>query len=263
MKTFLKAAITFATLGALVWLENRRPLRSVKVSKFERDTRNLAIGAVGALSTMTVEKPMVNWLARRVEQKHWGILPRLAMPQWLRITLAVVLLDHTLFLWHILTHRVSLLWKFHAVHHSDLEMDASTGIRFHFGELILSIAWRSGQVLMIGVSPRALALWQNLLIVSVLFHHSNLRLPYEWEKGLANFLVTPRMHGIHHSLEPAERNRNWSSGLSIWDQLHGTFLLDTLHDDLNVGIEGLHSSQDTAFANILLLPFTTGPERMS
>ena len=108
-------------------------------------------------------------------------------------------MDYTLYVWHILTHRVPLLWRFHAVHHVDLDLDASTALRFHFGELAVSVPYRAAQIALLGVDAEALSYWQMFLSLSVLFHHSNVRLPREFESVLSWFVVTPRMHGIHHS----------------------------------------------------------------
>ena len=109
-------------------------------------------------------------------------------------TAPVIMMDYTLYCWHVLIHRVPALWRFHAVHHVDLDMDASTALRFHFGEMAMSVPYRAAQVAMIGVSPRALSIWQALLFLSVMFHHSNVRLPRSFERWLVRFIVTPRMH---------------------------------------------------------------------
>jgi sterol desaturase/sphingolipid hydroxylase (fatty acid hydroxylase superfamily) len=107
------------------------------------------------------------------------------------------------------------LWRFHQVHHVDLDMDASTAIRFHFGEITISIIWRAGQVLLIGATPLSLSVWQTLLLMSVMFHHSNVELPWRIERWLSLLIVTPRMHGIHHSIVHRETNSNFSNNVSI------------------------------------------------
>ena len=170
--------------------------------------------------------PVALRLSRWAEQGHWGLLKWLHLPVWLEAALAVLALDYTLYLWHVLTHRVPLLWRFHQPHHVDLDMDASTALRFHFGEIGLSVGWRAVQIAVIGVSPLAFSIWQTGLFVSIVFHHSNVRLSPATERRLGRWLVTPRMHEIHHSNIADEADSNWSSGLSIWDRLHGTLRLD-------------------------------------
>jgi sterol desaturase/sphingolipid hydroxylase (fatty acid hydroxylase superfamily) len=128
-----------------------------------------------------------------------------------------------LYLWHILTHRLPFLWKMHVVHHLDRDLTATTAVRFHAAELMISSLWRVAQIVLIGVTPCHLSQWQALTLVSVLFHHSNVRLPLWLERGLALVIVTPRIHGIHHSIVLGETDSNWSSGLTMW----GSFARDS------------------------------------
>lgn len=241
---------------ALVWLERRRPLRLRAVeSKFVRDARNLAVAGVAAATLQLTERPVVERLTALVERRKIGLLKQLPLPRALEVALAVVLLDYTLYVWHVLTHRVPALWRFHLVHHADLDMDASTALRFHFGELIISVAWRAAQVLLIGVSPQSLAVWQNFLFVSILFHHSNVRLPFEVEHALNRLIVTPRMHGIHHSVVREERDANWSSGLTLWDKLHGTLRLNVPQAEITIGVPAYRAPEQIGLAQSLKLPF--------
>jgi sterol desaturase/sphingolipid hydroxylase (fatty acid hydroxylase superfamily) len=171
------------------------------------------------------------------------------------VALAVLLMDYTLYLWHVLTHRLPLLWRFHVVHHVDLDLDASTALRFHAGELAISTAWRAGQVLLIGVSPLSLFFWQTFLLLSILFHHSNVRLPFATERWLNHLIVTPRMHGIHHSIVQEETNSNWSSGLTIWDRLHGTLRLNVPQAEITIGVPAYREPEEVRLMEILKLPF--------
>jgi sterol desaturase/sphingolipid hydroxylase (fatty acid hydroxylase superfamily) len=172
----------------------------------------------------------------------------------------MILMDYTLYLWHVLCHRAPLLWRAHAVHHVDRDLDASTALRFHFAELIASVPWRAGQVVLIGVSPKALSAWQNWLMLSILFHHSNLALPRSVERAVGRLFVTPRMHGIHHSIEHDEVNANWSSGLTLWDWLHGTLKLD-VEDSITIGVRSFGDPEQVRLPDMLALPFTDTPIR--
>ena len=241
--------------GVLLWLERRSALRQEVEPKPVRDARNLAVAAAGAVVVQAVEMPIVRRLASLVERRRWGLVPRLRLPRSLETALAVVLMDYTLYLWHVLTHRVPFLWRFHQVHHTDRDLDASTALRFHFGELGISVAFRSAQVAAIGTTPGALALWQNLLMLSILFHHSNVRLPLDLERRLARIVVTPRLHGIHHSTKAEEVSSNWSSGLTVWDWLHGTLRTDVPQDEIRIGVEGFDSPEQVTLPKILSLPF--------
>ncbi len=256
-KIIQKAAFPLAigAFGLLVILERRRPLRKEVESKALRSGRNMAIAGLAAAAIFVIERPVSERAAFLVEQKNLGLLKRLGLPKWLERAAAVVFLDYTLYLWHRLTHRVPFLWRFHIVHHADLDLDASTACRFHFGEIAISVAWRALQIVVIGVTPDSLRIWQSILLPSILFHHSNVEMPYELEKYISKFVITPRMHGIHHSVVKSETDSNWSSGLSIWDRLHGTFRDISQHGDVIIGVPAYRSSNDVSVKNLLTLPF--------
>jgi len=253
---WLSVPLILSAFGALVLFERRRPLRRLTESKLTRDARNLAVAAAGAMALQLAERPVIAPLTAFVERRRWGLLKCARLAAWLEVTLAVVLLDYTLYIWHYVTHKVEWLWRFHVVHHVDLDMDASTALRFHFAELALSVPWRAGQVMVIGVSPFAFSLWQTLLFLSIMFHHSNVRLPIEVERALNRIIVTPRMHGIHHSTVRAETDSNWSSGLTVWDYLHGTLRLNVPQDEIDIGVPAYREPEEVALESILEMPFT-------
>ena len=205
----VQALIVGGWVVTLLWLERRRALRHNVDNKIVRDVRNLAVAAGAGIVMQTLEAPVAFRLARAAEEKRCGLAQWLPFPPLARGLIAVVLLDYTLYLWHVLTHRVPFLWRFHQVHHIDREMDASTALRFHFGEIAISVPFRIGQVLLIGPSRMSFALWQMFLMICILFHHSNVRLPIAVERRLARLVITPRLHGIHHSIAVEEMNANW------------------------------------------------------
>jgi sterol desaturase/sphingolipid hydroxylase (fatty acid hydroxylase superfamily) len=176
-------------------------------------------------------------------------------------TLAAVLwMDYTMYLWHILLHRVPLLWRFHLAHHTDLDMDASTALRFHFGELLASVPLRVFQIRFAGVSPLAFSLWQMLFLLSIMFHHSEVRLSINVERLLAWLIVTPRMHGIHHSIVKQETNSNWSSGLTIWDRLHRTIRLNIPQDAVTIGVPAYRHPVQVTLVRTITAPFQSQPD---
>jgi sterol desaturase/sphingolipid hydroxylase (fatty acid hydroxylase superfamily) len=183
------------------------------------------------------------------------------LPLWAETALAVMLLDYTLYLWHVLVHKVPWLWRFHLVHHADLDLDASTALRFHFAELAVSVPWRAAQVMAIGVSPLALSTWQTFLFCSILFHHSNVGLSIAWERILSRLVTTPRLHGIHHSIIEEEANSNWSSGLTLWDWLHGTLRREIPQQAITIGVPGYRDPGELTLPKVLALPF--GEERLT
>ena len=257
MPAWLSAPLVIGAFGLLWLLERRRPLRRREIEpKLRRNARNLALAGVAALSLQLVERPLVQPLAALVERRRWGLLKRVArLPLWLEVALAVMLMDYTLYVWHVATHRVPFLWRFHLAHHVDLDLDASTALRFHFGELSLATGWRAAQVALIGVSPLSLSVWQTFVLLSILFHHSNVELPFEVERKLNRLFVTPRMHGIHHSVIREEAYANWSSGLTLWDWLHGTLRLNVPQDEIEIGVPAYCEQREVGLAEVLKLPF--------
>jgi sterol desaturase/sphingolipid hydroxylase (fatty acid hydroxylase superfamily) len=251
----VRGLIVGGWIVTLLWLERRRALRRNVDSKIVRDIRNLAIAAGAGMVMQGLEAPVAFRLARAAEVKRRGVVQRLPFPPIVRGLISIVLLDYTLYLWHVLTHRVPFLWRFHQVHHGDREMDASTALRFHFGEIAISVIFRIGQVVFIGPSRMSFALWQMFLMICILFHHSNVRLRIAFERRLARLVITPRLHGIHHSIAIDQMNANWSSGLTVWDWLHRTLLTEVPQQDIVIGVANRSSDADQELAQLLALPF--------
>jgi sterol desaturase/sphingolipid hydroxylase (fatty acid hydroxylase superfamily) len=251
----LAPVIVGGTFLVLTALERRRPLRRVREAKWRHVSRNIVFAGAAAVTVNLLERPIVDPLANVIERRRRGLLYVCRLPPPLHLILAVVLLDYTMYVWHVLAHRVPWLWRFHVVHHADRDLDASTAVRFHAGELALSVPWRAMQIAAIGVPPNALRIWQNLLLLSILFHHSNVELPIAVERFVARFVVTPRIHGIHHSIVPEEMHSNWSSGLTVWDYLHGTLRLDVPQQAITIGVPAYPTPADVTLANSFVLPF--------
>jgi sterol desaturase/sphingolipid hydroxylase (fatty acid hydroxylase superfamily) len=252
---WLSGSLFVGACGLLWLLERRRPLRKTVEQKLTHTGRNLAIAGLAVISLQIVEQPLIKPLTQLVQRRRWGLLKSLCLPTWLEVLLAVALMDYTLYLWHVLMHRIPFLWRFHLPHHVDLDLDASTALRFHAGELAIATVWRVAQVTAIGVTPFSLSVWQTFLMLSILFHHSNVRLPIEVEQKLNRLLVTPRMHGIHHSIVEEETNSNWSSGLTVWDWVHGTLRLNTPQEAITIGVPAYQNLHEVSLRKILKMPF--------
>lgn len=195
----------------------------------------------------------LSWAAVR----PFGVMHWLRMPPWLQFMVGFLLLDLSFYYWHVLNHKLPWLWRFHNVHHIDPDLDVSTGFRFHFGEVLLSTAFRVIQVSLIGVSLMTLATYEIVFQVETLFHHSNLRLPIHLERLLNKIVVTPRMHGIHHSQIRRETNSNYSVVFSWWDRLHRTIGLNIPQSQIETGIAGYTLPEDNKLWSALAMPFTT------
>ncbi|MEP6994347.1 MAG: sterol desaturase family protein [Acidobacteriota bacterium] len=245
-------ALVFLVISAI---ENRRPLRLGREPRVRRLGRNLATAGIGVAVIQLLQAPLLVPVSQWTMSAGFGLLNLVGASGWLRPAVAFLFLDYTLWFWHWANHRLPFFWRFHSVHHVDLDLDVSTGLRFHFGELAFSIGFRALQIIVIGADPMSVWIYQILLFGSVLFHHSNLRLPVRFERALVRLVVTPRMHGIHHSNFQNETDSNWSSLLSFWDYLHGTVLLDVPQQSIQIGVPAYQDPKKVTLGKILAMPF--------
>jgi sterol desaturase/sphingolipid hydroxylase (fatty acid hydroxylase superfamily) len=169
--------------------------------------------------------------------------------------LVFLLLDLAFYYWHRLNHEWPALWRLHNVHHCDPDLGVSTSFRFHFGEVALSTVFRVVQVTVIGASFPTFAVYEVAFQLNTLFHHSNVRLPIRLERWLNRVLVTPRMHGIHHSQVQEETNSNYSVVLPWWDRLHRTLRLNVPQSRIVIGVPGYAAPADNRLWNLLAMPF--------
>ncbi|HMF10414.1 MAG TPA: sterol desaturase family protein, partial [Thermoanaerobaculia bacterium] len=233
----------------------RRPLRRSREPRLRRLGRNLAMAGLGFAVIELLQVPILVPISRWTMDRRIGLASHLPWRGVLRVAACFVLLDYTLWWWHRINHRIPFFWRFHSVHHVDRDMDASTALRFHFGELGLSVLFRALQIIALGADPLSVSIYQAALFASILFHHSNTRLPVPFERVLVRILVTPRMHGIHHSDYRNETDSNWASLLSAWDYLHGTIRLDVPQDQIEVGVPAYQSGSAVTLPQILAMPF--------
>jgi sterol desaturase/sphingolipid hydroxylase (fatty acid hydroxylase superfamily) len=253
-----------APLGLMVGIvlllaESRWPLRRAVASKLQRLKTNIGVAAVTAIVVQLVFLPVVVEVSQYVVNKKVGLLNRIRLPESVQLAVALLLLDYTFYWWHRMLHGVGWLWRFHAVHHTDLDLDVSTAARFHFGEWLFSTAYRSVQIVVIGAGPLAESIFETTMIVATLFHHSNVRLPVAFERRLNRLVVTPRMHGIHHSIVEQETNSNFATLLTAWDRLHDTLRLNVAQDELVIGLPAYRDARELTLSTLLLMPFRRPP----
>ena len=253
--SWVSLGVPAAAFAIFFCLESWRPLRRRRESRLRRTVRNFAVAGLGLATIELLQIPILLPVSRWTMQNGVGLLNLLSVTGWIRVVASILLLDYTLWFWHRINHQVGFFWRFHSVHHVDLDMDASTALRFHFGELGFSVFFRALQIIVVGADPASVAIWQVLLFVSILFHHSNTRVPLRLERVLVRLIVTPRMHGIHHSDYRNETDSNWSSLLSVWDYLHGTILLDVSQESIEIGVAAYQDPAGVTLAKILTMPF--------
>lgn len=235
--------------------EHWRPLRARVRPLGERLGTNVPMVAIAVLTLRLAMIPAALAVAAAAEPAGLGLLRWLPLPATVAGVAGFLLLDWSLYAWHRLNHRVPWLWRFHLVHHTDLDLDVSTAFRFHAGELLLSVGWRTLAILAIGASPALLLIYEVATQSATAFHHSNWRLPRRLERALGEVLVTPSMHGIHHSVVEGETNSNWSVVFAWWDRLHRTRRREPSNETLTIGLPAWREPRELGLVRLLALPF--------
>lgn len=243
---FRGSPLVALAVGVLFILENRYALRKQRLPLLQRLRTNAALVATAVPALRLALIPAQVASARLGEQKQIGLLRWARVPPLLKDMLTFAALDWVNYLWHRLNHHWPLMWRLHQVHHSDLDMDVSTALRFHIGEILASVPFKGGLILLLGASPKATLVYEIMFELANNFHHSNLRLPGKGDQQLARFFVTPRMHGIHHSVVKQETNSNFSVIFNFWDRLHGTLRLDVPQEEITIGLPYVRQHQTAA-----------------
>jgi sterol desaturase/sphingolipid hydroxylase (fatty acid hydroxylase superfamily) len=241
----------------LFTVEKLFPLREYKAGLIARLLVNLSISALAFLVAALVVRPSALSTLQWASAQSFGLVHWLRLPRWAGLIMGLLLLDLSFYYWHVLNHKIAWLWRFHNVHHIDPDLDVSTGFRFHYGEVLLSTAFRIMQVSLIGMSLLTFAIYEIVFQVETLFHHSNLRMPIRVERWLNKVIVTPRMHGIHHSQIRPEANSNFGVVFSWWDKLHHTIGLNIPQSKIEIGIAGYTLPEDHRLWRTFIMPFVT------
>jgi sterol desaturase/sphingolipid hydroxylase (fatty acid hydroxylase superfamily) len=216
---------------------------------------NLAVTALSFAVGVAVVRPAALGWAGWSQAHSFGLLPWTGLPWWAQGLAGFLLMDLTFYYWHRANHVYPLLWRFHNVHHVDPDLDVSTSFRFHFGETLYSTVFRGLQVGLLGISVFTYLLYEFCFNLATMFHHSNLQLPLNLERRLNRLLVTPRMHGVHHSAIGPETNSNYSVIFSWWDKLHRSLRLNIPQRDIVIGVPGYLLPGDNGIKALLALPF--------
>jgi sterol desaturase/sphingolipid hydroxylase (fatty acid hydroxylase superfamily) len=237
---------------AILIAERLMPLRKQgSARRVRRRAHNVALGAAAGLVQLALVGPVACRVARWRRER--GLAAVLAPPGAARDALAFALLDYAMYLWHRQNHQVPALFRFHAVHHSDPDLDASTAARFHPGEIALSALAAAVAVLVVAPRPEVVIRYGWVMQLAALFHHADLRLPVRLERALAHAVVTPRMHNVHHSIVDAETSSNWSTVFSVWDLLHRTWREPAVRTEL--GLPGASNDRERSLADLASMPF--------
>jgi len=252
----IRLAVFLGVLIVMALWEIAAPRRRVEIPRLLRWSNNLGIVLLDTFLVRLTFPIVAVGLALMAEDNGWGLLNQIAVPDWLAILGAVLALDLTIYLQHVLFHAVPALWRLHRMHHADLEFDVTTGLRFHPLEILMSMGIKLAMVLALGPPAIAVLIFEVLLNGSAMFNHSNIHLPRNVDRILRLFIVTPDMHRVHHSIIPSETNSNFGFNVPWWDRLLGTYLAQPKagHQGMTIGIEQFRTRRDLWLDRMLIQP---------
>lgn len=244
----------FATMALLEYLAPRRTPKPVKTQRW---LTNWAIVVIDSVLVRLVFKAAAVGGAVWAEQAGIGLFNNVAVPYWLAFSAAFLVLDFAVWLSHVASHKIPVFWRIHRMHHSDVDFDVTTAIRFHPVEIILSMAWKYAVVLAIGAPAAAVLVFEIVLNGAAMFNHSNWRMPLWADRWLRLVIVTPDMHRVHHSIERHEHDTNYGFNLSIWDRMFRTYTDQPAlgHDGMQIGLKDWQDEQPTRLRWSLMVPF--------
>jgi len=257
----MRLAVFLAVLVAMAAWELLAPRRPATSARIARWPNNLGLLAVDTVLVRLVFPGAAVGFALFVELRGWGLLSLLTLPPWLAFAGAVLVLDLIIYLQHVLFHAVPALWRLHRVHHTDLEFDVTTGLRFHPFEILLSMLIKYTAIAAIGPPVGAVLLFEVLLNASSMFNHGNVYLPPSIDRWLRWLVVTPDMHRVHHSVVRNETNSNFAFNFPWWDRWFGTYRAQPRagHGDMVIGIEQFREARDARLDRLLLQPVLDSP----
>jgi len=252
----LRGLITWGGFVFFLCFELIRPYRQPTVSKMKRLMTNIPLTILNsAVLSLVFASATIN-TALYVSGNHLGLLNMISLPLWSKVLLALFFMDFMLYVWHLLNHEIPFFWRFHRVHHSDLNMDVSTATRFHIGELAMSAVIKICLIYFIGANLISVILFESLLVLAAQFQHSSLNVPESLEKVFWIFFVPPSMHRIHHSVKIQERDTNYGTILSVWDRLLSTLLKDIPQETIIIGVGPYREPEKLGLPHLLFMPFT-------
>ncbi len=247
----------FALMAVWEVIAPRRPLMASRVSRWPT---NLSIVVLNTITARLLFSTTAVGAAVLAQQNQWGVLNLVVWPKWVTVVATLVAMDFVLYLQHVVFHAVPALWRLHMMHHADLEVDVTTGARFHPVEIVLSMLIKLAAIALTGAPPVAVLTFEVVLNATSMFNHSNIRMPETLDRFLRWIVVTPDMHRIHHSVVRDETNSNFGFSLPWWDRLLGTYRPDPAKSQIEMalGLEQFRDPRELTLAGSLALPFRGG-----
>jgi len=256
----IRLGVFASVLALLMAWELLAPRRQPTVGRWRRWPGNVGVVLIDTLLVRLLFPTAAVGLALVAEAKGWGLLNLVAAPDWLALLATIILLDLIIYAQHVLFHAAPLLWRLHRMHHADLDIDVTTGVRFHPVEILLSMVIKLGAVVVLGAPALGVMIFEVLLNATSMFNHSNVRLPVGVDRWLRRILVTPDMHRVHHSIVTRETNSNFGFNLPWWDWLFGTYRAQPAagHVAMTIGLPQFRDPSELRLDRMLLQPLRRG-----
>lgn len=254
--SLIRLAVFAAVFALMALWELAAPRRPQPLGRRRRWPGNLGVVVVDTLLVRLLVPTTAVAVALAATQRSWGLWPALHAPTWLAVAGSILLLDLTIYLQHVLFHAVPVLWRLHRMHHTDLELDVSSGARFHPVEILLSLGIKMAAVAALGAPAVAVLVFEVLLNATSMFNHANVRMPQQLDHVLRWWVVTPDMHRVHHSWYPNETNSNFGFNLPWWDRLFGTYRAQPRdgHTNMTIGINQFRDPRELHLDRMLWQP---------
>ncbi len=257
-ESYFRAVFFLVVLIGVAGWEVYVPRRKLLITKWVRWWNNLALMFINTLLLRLLVPVTATGIAAYAADNQWGLFNQLEMSAWLAVSLSIILLDLAIYGQHLALHAFAPFWKLHRAHHADLDLDVTTGLRFHPLEMLLSTLFKLIVIVLIGAPVLSVLLFEIILNAMAMFNHGNIALPGKLDHFLRYIIVTPDMHRVHHSVIPAEMNCNFGFNLAIWDRLFVTYR-DQPQDGHEQMMIGLLRWRNPKFCiqlmNILRMPF--------
>jgi len=239
----------------LIW-ESFSPFFNAPNNRIEHGVKNIILALINGLILGLLFAGITIIVANYTVQNNFGFVHLFNLTKVQYSILAFIIMDMWNYTWHRINHRVAFLWRFHKMHHSDPNMDVTTSVRFHFGEIIISSVFRLGVIFLVGIPIWVLIFYDTTLLICTIFHHSNIQLPDKVDKFIRSVIVSPNMHKVHHSRIKIETDSNYSSFLTIWDRIFGSFRLKNDYSEINFGLDNYDGEKKQSLIGLMKTPLT-------
>jgi sterol desaturase/sphingolipid hydroxylase (fatty acid hydroxylase superfamily) len=192
-----------------------------QLNDWKHERINVLIGLLNIVLALIPAAGLVQ-LLQWIERQEIGLLQWWPSPLWIQVIVTIILMDLWMYCWHRMNHTVAFFWRFHLLHHRDTKMNTTTALRFHIIELLLSYPGKALICVLFGISYMPLVIYEVLFFISIVIHHSNIRISEKTDSLYRILFVSPIMHRIHHSRQQSERNSNYGALFSFWDRIFCT-----------------------------------------